>query len=542
MRFYTLLALSCVASPALADAFYVNAPVTAAIVYADGALVTHTAQVELPEGTHQVFLPVTSDMMGLTVPTVSASAGVTITAITFKMDNALDPDLFLNDAQVQLQARVEALEDDIQAQLDRIGAVADSNKAREAERAFLMSVRPPENATPDDLTALAALVRDQVGASLAESAANAQKIVALQDGLADLRVKLEAARLAFDQTDPVSIDNGILELAVQTNAATSATFTQTGPGNAMWYPTYDMFLTSGDAPELIIERNFSVLLQDGAVWRDIDLTLSSIRPNGQLAPSEPYPNMASVFTPAEEAFVSGDFGRVAAQAPMIEPVVIVEEASMGLPDVSVDGVAVEYIYPQKVTLGREEITQLAHDRIAFEVETEIQAAPRRDETAFFMAKLTNSGEEPLLPGLVRFHRDGHFVGEGFVGLVPAGGDATLPFGPIEGLRLDHVIARNETGDTGVFTRSNTRTQKISFSVENLTGKVQELTAFYPLVFSEQEELEISLTVIPRPDQTDIDNKRGVAAWEMVLAPGERKEVNITARLDWPDGQELRWQP
>ncbi|HGG04822.1 MAG TPA: mucoidy inhibitor MuiA family protein [Aliiroseovarius sp.] len=542
MRFQILFALSCAATPLLADEFYVNAPVTAAIVYADGALVTHSAIVDLPAGPHRVFLPLTGEMGNLSVPNISVSEGVAITAINLRMDSGLDADLFLDETQKALKARIEEIADTIQARLDQIGTVENSNAAREAERAFLSSIRPPEAATTDDLTALAALVRDRIGTSLEASAASEQQIADLQEDLAGLRDDLRAARRAFDQTGPADPENGVLELAVQASAATRATFTQTGPGNAMWFPTYEMFLTTADAPELIIERNFTVVQEGGSVWRDIDLTLSTIRPIGQLAPNEPYPNMASIFTPREDAFISGDFGRVAAQAPMVEPVVIVEEASMGLPDVSIDGVAVEYVYPQKVTLGREDITQLAHDRITLAVETEIQAAPRRDETAFFMAKLTNSSEEPLLQGTARFHRDGHFVGEGVVDLVPAGGEAILPFGPIEGLRLEHVIARNETGDTGVFSRANTRTQKISFSVENLTGEVQELTAFYPLVFSEQEDLDISLTVTPRPDETDIDNKRGVAAWDMVLAPGERREVNITARLDWPDGQDLRWQP
>jgi hypothetical protein len=79
-------------------------------------------------------------------------------------------------------------------------------------------------------------------------------------------------------------------------------------------------------------------------------------------------------------------------------------------------------------------------------------------------------------------------------------------------------------------------------VENLTAESQELRAFFPLTFSEQEDLGVRVSAQPAPDETDIDRARGVSAWDIALAAGETAEVSITVQLDWPEGMELYWYP
>ena len=143
--------------------------------------------------------------------------------------------------------------------------------------------------------------------------------------------------------------------------------------------------------------------------------------------------------------------------------------------------------------------------------------------------------EPILPGWANILRDGHLVGRERIEMIPAGAETELGFGPIEGIRLATIFERNDEGDTGLISRSNTREQRITFTVENLTGEAQEVRAFFPLTYSEQEDLRVRVTASPAPDETDIDRKRGVSAWDLSIAPGETAEVEITVSLDWPEG-------
>lgn len=535
------LTFALLTTPLIAEDFYAPAPVVAATVYAYGAEVVQESHLDLPAGRHKVFLPFINSSYGSNLPRVNASDGVVIEATTFVIEMDIDRTLLQTDTQRTAITEYDLLWEGVLMQQDRIRDVENSNRSREVSLAFLAAIRPPENgASPAELTTLAALVQQQTADILTEIADGTQELRVMKDKLADLEWSLEAAGRALRRLDvPVDMED-MLVLSVFLEHPTEVVFTQISfEEDVWWITTYDMFLNTNDSPELVIKRGFSVKRYENVLWQEVTLTLSTITPKSGVAPWTPHPNLASIFLPeVVETFSDQAMGRVA--APILEPSVIVEEDT--LPIIQIDGVALEYVYPQKVTIAQEEIVQLAHDQVSFAVETEIHASPRRDDTAFFMAVLENTSVEPLLPGTVRFHRDGHFMGEGEIELIPAGASATLPFGPVEGLRLDHVIARNQTGDTGVFTRANTRSQQISFSVENLTGEPQEVKVFYPLVFSEQEDLEIDLNVTPAPDQVDIDDKRGVSMWLMNLAVGDTQSVAIDARLDWPDGQELRWVP
>jgi hypothetical protein len=84
--------------------------------------------------------------------------------------------------------------------------------------------------------------------------------------------------------------------------------------------------------------------------------------------------------------------------------------------------------------------------------------------------------------------------------------------------------------------------RVRFGVENTGDEPREVTALYALPVSEQAALEVEVDAAPPPGARDVDGARGVAAWEMVLEPGERREVELTFAFDWPEGRVLIWQP
>ena len=231
------------------------------------------------------------------------------------------------------------------------------------------------------------------------------------------------------------------------------------------------------------------------------------------------------------------------EAPMAAPdMMVMAEPAMKTAALEVDGLALSYVYPDPVTIASAEAAELALDTLSLSAKPAIHAAPRWDDTAFTVATFTNTTGEPLLPGWANVLRDGHLVGRERIELIPAGAETELGFGPVEGIRLKTIFERNAEGDAGLISRSSTREQKISFTVENLTDEPQDVRAFFPLTFSEQEDLRVRVSANPAPDETDIDRKRGVSAWDLTVAPGETAEVGITVRLDWPEGMQLIWGP
>lgn len=538
----SLLALVA-AVPALAEEVFTQAPIAAATVYPSGAEVVHRATVELPAGRHIVFLP-HEGLEDLTaLPRIRTSEGVTIGTLGLRRDVGVDREALFTAGQAEAWAAVEALEDRLAAQDDEIALAAAAVRGLDSRLAFLTSVRPGEDATAEEILALADTVARETEATEAALVGARAALRPLEAAREDLAADLEAAMAAFDKLSPPAAVADLIAVEVDVAAAGPVTLELTAlVPDAWWEMDYDLDLQR-EAGRLDIARKLVVVQETGQSWSDVALTLSTARPGETVSPSPVSPDMARIIEPMDyDLRARAGLSENMAAAPMMEPAPMVVEADMTTATLEIDGLALSYVYPEPVTIASGEAAELALDRLGLDAESLVVAAPRHDETAFTVARFTNTTGEPILPGWANILRDGHMVGRERIELIPAGAESELGFGPIEGIRLATIFERNAEGDAGLISKSNTREQRIVFTVENLTGEAQEVRALFPLTFSEQEDLRVRVSTVPTPDETDIGRERGVSAWNLALAPGETKEVRVTVQLDWPDGQELIWYP
>ena len=77
---------------------------------------------------------------------------------------------------------------------------------------------------------------------------------------------------------------------------------------------------------------------------------------------------------------------------------------------------------------------------------------------------------------------------------------------------------------------------------NTGAEPADVTALHALPFSEQQDVDVDVTTRPAPDVRDWEDRRGVAAWDLTLAPGETRRVEIDVAIDWPEGERLLWRP
>lgn len=542
MRLLTssLIALAA-AVPALADDVYSQAPVAAATVYPAGAQLTLRATVDLPAGTHRVFLPYSGLDSLAALPRIRTSEGVTIGALGFRRDVALDREALFTDAQAEAWAAVEAARESVALKKDEIETANAALRGLEARLDFLSRIEPAEEIGAEDLFALADRLRDETARSQSALVEAGSKVRPLEDELKELRADLAAAEAAFARLSPPGAIADMLSVEVTVAEAGLVTLELTElTSRAWWEMDYDLDLHR-EAGEIAVARKVIVTQETGRIWDDIALTLSTARPGEDVSPAPVDPDRARIVEPMGGGRFSERASAPMLEGAMPEPMVVMD-ADMKSAALEVDGLALSYVYPDTVTIGSDEAAELALDQLTLDAEALVHAAPRWDDTAFTVARFTNTTGEPLLPGWANILRDGHLVGRETLDMIPAGAETVLGFGPIEGIRLKTVFERNQEGDTGFISKSNTRNQLVTFTVENLTGEQQDLRAFFPLTFSEQDDLRVRVTANPAPTETDIEKKRGVSAWDMTLAPGETAEVEISVALDWPEGMELIWQP
>ncbi|QDC08379.1 mucoidy inhibitor MuiA family protein [Oceanicola sp. D3] len=537
--------------PALASAadFQVAAPVTGATIYPQGATVTRRVVAEVPAGAHRILFPVRRGMLDYGPPRILPSGGVSLGATQLLTSYVTDPKAVYSPAQQATLDRVETLEDRVTGKSDEISRAQVALDGANARLEFLGSVKGGalDAIDPEALRNAATLIGSETAAAQLEKQQTEEALRGLSKEMDELRRELAQAQADLARLTPpegpVDMMAVSLELDTPQEVVLEVVYLD---GKANWRPDYDLRLTRGEEASVQIDRKAVVQQFTGELWDGIELELSTADPFAGIVPSDPQPNQAQIGNAAYKrasGSASYDTSRVAAKPAMEEEAVVVEAAPI-VAGLKVEGLAVSYDYPRKVTLapyGGEGL-QLSLDTVTLEADEKIIAAPRTDDTAFLLAELRNTLSEPILPGQASVYRDGVFIGRNTVPLIPAGATEDLSFGPLESLRLEWTLLNNDTGDKGIVSRSNTREQAMEFSVENLSDEAVELTAIYALPYSEQEDLELDVRARPAPTREDYEKRRGVGEWDMELAPGETKVVRIDVTLDWPSGPELIWRP
>jgi hypothetical protein len=122
----------------------------------------------------------------------------------------------------------------------------------------------------------------------------------------------------------------------------------------------------------------------------------------------------------------------------------------------------------------------------------------------------------------------------------------MAFGPLDHLRLTWIDLSLDEGDRGFFVSENEQRRRIAFGREHVRhgGTVRLL---YATPFAEQEDIEVDVRFSRAPDATDVDDLRGVSAWDLDRRTGRDRthrddRRTDMARRDVPGLGALRRQP
>lgn len=535
-------------SAAYAEDISVVAPVSAVTVYPQGATVTRVIAVDLPQGQNRILVPYLGNQND-GPPRVNAPDGVTIGALEVLNGYLSDPVAAYSPAQTAAWDRVEAAKDTLQQLEDVLVRGQAAVEAQNAKNAYLRTLTGASltGVDTDAMRATSDMVAEELDKAWRQQYAASVALRDDEEARDEAKKALAQAEQDLRRLSPPEGNVTMLALSVETAAAGPVELTlDTLNFSAAWRADYDLNLTRGDDASVAMERKVVMQQSTGELWSDVDLILSTANPFAQVDPTEPYPSQAYLQAQDKVGYVTS---RAAPQAEYSASVrgdeMVSEEPVMAeiRATAVIDGLSVTYDYPQPVNLasGSGELI-LSLDDFTFDAREFNRAAPRFDKTAFLMAEFTNSTQEPLLPGQMSVSRDGVFVGRSALPLVPAGDKAEVSFGTLEGLRLDYKLLDNDTGDRGFLTSSSTRVQQMEFSVENLFATTEGVQTIFALPYAEQEDLSISITSRPSPDERDFDQKRGVSVWNLEVGPGEKKTVRVNVDMKWPEGQELFWRP
>jgi uncharacterized protein (TIGR02231 family) len=541
-----LSAFALIPSLAWAEIIPVESRVSDVTLHPYSAAITRTSSLDIPAGAHRLVL------LGVPRGIVPESLRVNLsgaerTGLIYR-DTFVPPRDYKSDAVLAAENKLQA----INARIQNVhNAAAKARLAADAAKStirFLDKLGENEGlaqADPESLRTLAQLVGQEAlgAAQIAHTAELEARNI--EQGLKPLQQERQEAQEALQAI--ALEDENRLYIAIEATAATAGTATVTLSyiieGASNWAPAYDLNLETSGTPALTIQRDAMIEQSTGENWTDVTLHLSTVEPVGQIAPSEIHTNRLRISEPAPqpvplprqkqraEAYLS--------DAPLAETVVA---DSVGQTwQVATSAVGVTYTYGRPVSVASNaDILRLELDNLSEPAEVMAWAAPLRDNTAFRVARITNtSGEEILASPFTSRYVNGELIGsDAFDGLV-VGERADIAFGPIDGLQLSRdILARNE-GDTGIISRSNQKTETVEIKIDNLTKQDWPLRLLDRIPYSEQEDLQISWTARPMPSDQNVDKRRGILAWDLKLKPGEVRTIHLETTLNWPEGMVLR---
>ena len=533
--------LLCLATPAFADTFTLRSAPQSVVVYPAGAKVTRVLTVNLPAGTHDIILPDLPYAVEELPPQI-AITNATLEQFSIRGD-ALPP-LVDPDDQAVLQARevVKTKQAALDSHLDQEAEIRLQSDAAEAQLQFLKNMSQNEGLLTDvrALAEITGIVGEQTRQARAEILKAEKSIRALSEARKDLETELKDAKEALAAVLTADDDRVQAVLSVSTDVATPSEITVTYFAQAIWAPQYEFSLTQTELAQVSLKRGAIISQYSGEDWTDVTLELSTIALGEDIAPSRPYPKRLRISDPVPPKAANADAQTY--EEPMMEAPVVVEESRSLNADLDFDGPGVSYIFPKPVSVanGVDALT-LAMDVLTFDAETFAQASPMRDDTAYLMARFTNTSAEPIFKTYHDswFYVDGNVIGLGDTPEIPAGAESQLPFGPIEELRLDRTNLGKNEGDSGIISRSNTQDDKVEIHIENLGDKPWNVELLDRVPYSEQEDLVITYSATPKPDVVDVDHKKGILQWNFDIAPKSEKTILLNHNILWPDGKILQ---
>lgn len=347
----------------------------------------------------------------------------------------------------------------------------------------------------------------------------------LQDEIEVLQRRLQQLGRAREEQVRVSVAGGELGGEVELRLV----YRVSGP---RWTPLYQTRLdTSGERLEF--ERGARVSQATGEDWSDVHLSLATAQPVRGERP-EPHPwwiDLAPEARPAGKAERGLGTADLAAGA---EPAL--EEAPARM--VNAEFAATYEIAGRVSVPAGNQPRELQIGRDVLDTTIGAQVFPQQDRRAWLTASTTWNGDGPLPGGPVTRFRDGTYVGRGVLQAWSPGETRELSFGVDPRMDIVFEPIEDEAGQSGWITTESTLVRRYRLTVTNRHDRALPVAALFRVPVPRNEQITVEEQFSAPPARRDIDDRRGVHAWNVQLGAGQSNRLELGYRVSYPEDRDL----
>lgn len=317
-------------------------------------------------------------------------------------------------------------------------------------------------------------------------------------------------------------------------------------GSARWSAAYDAKLISATASEpakLTLGRRARITQSTSEDWTNVVLSVSTTATQRRTAIPAVASLVVRTIEPPRPAPATGGFrGTVSLEDRVSrEPADVPLAATEQQAAMDAAGFRVVFEVPGRVSIARDGMSRtILLQQSTVNPEVTLQTAPALDPAVYIEASFISPGGSPLSPGLVLLTRDSEMIGQGHIPHTPGGGVVRLGFGVEDRVQVSYAsIARTEAGPS--FMGSNkSDTREFKATLRNFRSAPVSVTVIDRIPISEEASVEIERLSTMTPGSEPVsEEKRGVVAWKINLAPGGENEIRTGYRVRWPADRQIQ---
>jgi len=534
-------------TPAFGDDLEVTAVIDNVTVFLRGAEVTRVGMVTVPAGEHRLLL---SDLPPGTDP---ARLRLTLGNSDIRLGNLQLEELFDSELVGEEEQRLQNELDELF--FDRQG-ITDEIESANTQLRFLDSLA--SGAVGGQQAILASSELAELLETLASSSNQARQVIRdANQRIKLLDLEIEQKRLELSQVATRQRSQQLVTAVVEVSESATTDVSITYPVNqARWTWLYEARLDT-ETRNLELQRKVSVAQTTGENWDNVEINITTARPNQNTLTPELGSLLVDIFRPQPIALersrlkeraptVSSDsgIGEVIAIGSSIRRSDFNQASSITTyASVAASQYLVDFQIPGRVSIDADSQPQiLPIDQRKIYVDLVTRVVPDRDSNAYLEARFTLEDTVPLQSGVMQLYRDGSFIGRRLAADFLPQEEVSLPFGQDERVRVETRPEQQESRGGGTFRRSAVDDHRVSYEVTSFHNLPIELEILARVPVSQNEAIEVETGDETTPyDEEDVDGNRGVVLWRRQAEQAQPIEIKHYYTVSYPRDDRLQYQ-
>ena len=518
----------------------VESKITSVTVYSDRAQITRSATTYLTKGEHKILFDELPQSIEQNSIQANGKGNAILRDVTFKTEQFAN---ITDEKRKSLSDKLQELQDDKDTLNDR---TTQANDLKQVVRDILAKL----TSTSEEIENVE--LDPEKWIKMVEFYRSKQEVLdteirETEKALRDLSLEIDKVRREIRELGQQAYKyKNIVEVLVDVrkdgNLTLDLSYIVYGPS---WTPIYDLRVDSQEK-KMHLTYKSNIFQTTGEDWNNVDLKLSTAKPNMSAQPPELSPYYISIYYPQparKERKMAKSRPSYSNQMSFAIEGMSVEESLDELEDISysastVESGAISVVFdidgsntiksdnePHLVTITIQE----------FPAGFRYSAIPKHSQFAYLKAKVKNDSDYPFLPGDTNIFLDNNFVANSYIKAVAPTEEFWTFLGVDEGIKVEYKFVKkfDETG--GIFVEKNKKIFEYLIKITNNKKTQEEIVIWDQLPISQNENIKVKLIEPAYKEDTEIlkINEHKYIEWFFQPKPGEEIIIPFKYSVEYP---------